>query len=370
MNIILIKDKLKEGLDIVSRVTGNTNNLPILKNVRIEANDNALVLTTTNLEIAITYSVPGKVIEKGKVTVPVNTLLGLISTIQTDRLNIETKNDKTLEIKTDNYQAKLNILPADDFPLVPGVDTKEYLEFDGEILKEALEQVLPATQMTDLRPELNAILVDFSLNELKFVGTDSSRLAEKTISSNNFSGTLHEEFKILVPLKTAQEIVKIARANEKIKIYKDEHQIKIETKQCEIISRLIEGNFPDYKAVIPKKLALEVQINKEEFLQALKLVGILSARVNEIKIKTLADKKAIEIFSSEDAIGDNHYIMQAKLKGKADEVSFNWRYLSDGLKAVSGEEIYFGINDDNKPALIRDPKDTSYFYILMPILKA
>ncbi len=370
MNIIILKEKLKEALDVVSRATGENTHLPILKNILLSAEDGKISFTGTNLEIAATYTITSKVIEKGSVAIPAYLFLNLISNIQNDRIQLSGK-ENSVEIKTDSYQATIKGSASEEFPIIPKLKQKnQRIELNGAILKNALEQTIIATQFSDLRPELNSILFQFSLDSLRLAATDSFRLAEKTIPASQLKTKIETERRILLPLKTAQELVRVIREKEDVFISFDENQILFETGPVQLISRLIEGTFPDYHAVIPKKFSAEITIDREELLRALKLTGVLGNRVSEIHIRILPEKKAIEILSEDVALGENKYLIPAKIKGSAKELYFNWRYVADGLKVFSGEEIFFGLNEDNKPALIRNIMDASYFYIVMPVLKA
>jgi DNA polymerase-3 subunit beta len=370
MNLVVIKEKLKEGLDAISRAAGESSQLSVLKNVLLETKKNKLELTATNLELAITYSVLGKIIEEGKTTVSLNLLQNLVNALQSERINLGLKNN-ILEIKTDNYKAKINGASAEDFPIIPKIKNKtSFIEIDGGLLKEALAQVVIATQFSEIRPELNTILFSCKRDHLLFAATDSFRLAEKNIGEKQFTSTFEDNFTCLIPVKTISELLRITKETAPVKIYKDENQILFETEQWECISRLAEGTFPDYKQIIPKKFEAEIILEREEFGSAVKLTSVLSSRINEVIIKLNETQKAVEIFSSEEAAGENDYILSAKITGKFNPVSFNWKYLTDGLKALKTNEVYFGLNEENKPCELKSPNDPTYFYILMPILKA
>ncbi|MEK7077400.1 MAG: DNA polymerase III subunit beta, partial [Patescibacteria group bacterium] len=343
--------------------------LPILKNVFLEARDNQIVLTTTNLEIAARATVQGKVLEVGKVTVPISSLSAIINALQTERLNLEKKGNN-LEIQADNYRAPLQGLPPDEFPIIPKIhDTKERIEIKAEILKDALSQVLVATQPTELRPELNSVLLDFSIDTLRFVATDSFRLAEKTLGDKEYEAAGAEGFRALIPLKTAHEVSRILADDETVTISRDENQILFKTPAFELISRVIDGNFPDYTAIIPKKFGAEIVLSRQELAGALKLASVFGSRTSEVKISASENKRGIEISSAEQGVGENSYVLPAKIQGTLKETAFNWRYLLDALKTQKTEEVFFGVNEGGEPALLRAPKDGSYLYIVKPILK-
>lgn len=367
MKFIVIKNNLRDGLGVIEKNVGENLNLPILKNVLIETENNKIKLTTTNLEVAISYYVLGKVIENGKFTVPAGILSNLINNIQSERLNIEKKGSK-LEIKTDNYNASIHGLVADDFPITPKIKNKdEYLEISAEVLKDALNQVLIAAQFSDLRPELNSVLFEFSLNSIKLAATDSFRLTEKIINSEGFTSNYKEGFKILIPLRTSQELLRILKDKEVVKVYRDDNQVLFRTEQFEFLSRLIEGSFPDYSPIVPKTFGAEIIANKQEFMGALKLAGIFGSRSSEVTLIVQENKKVLEVASSDQVIGENKYILPVKIQGKPGEIIFNWRYLMDVLKVLKAEEVFLGTTGDNNPALIKSTGDNSYIYILKPI---
>jgi DNA polymerase-3 subunit beta len=162
----------------------------------------------------------------------------------------------------------------------------------------------------------------------------------------------------------------MAKDEEIIRISHDESQVLFKTDRAELISRLTEGNFPDYSQIIPVKFATEVSINREEFANAIKLAGVFGQKTSELKIAIHPTKKVVEISSADQAIGENNYMLPAKIKGENIEAFFNWRYLADPVKAIKTEDIFIGFQEESNPALLRSNGDGSYFYILKPILKS
>ncbi len=370
MKFIAIRSNIKDAISIIEKATGENQNLPILKNILIEVSENTILFMATNLEIAIKHDVAGKVIQPGKITAPLALLSGLIGNIQSDRLNFEKKGND-VEVATDNYSAVIHGMPPDDFPITPKIkDNEGYLEIKAAFLKEAIQQVTVASQYSDLRPELNSIFFNFSLEDLKLASTDGFRLAEKTLPSNLFTAKKVEPFKVLLPLKTGLEITRIFKDEEMIRVTMDESQILFKSEKTELISRLIEGSFPDYSAIVPHDFTAEIVVDREEFANAIKLSGIFGQKNSEVKINTHQNKKAIEMRSSDQALGENVYTLAAKIKGEPGDIYFNWRYLADPLKAIKTDDIFLGLQEEANPVLIRSTSDTSYFYVLRPILKS
>ncbi len=370
MKFVSIRSNIKDAIGAIQRATGENANLPILRNVIINTGDGGISITATNLELAITATISGKVIENGKITVPANLLGNLLGNLQSDRLNFESRGDN-LEIKTDNYSAVLQGLPADDFPITPKIaDHTHYFEIKGVFIKEAIQQVIVASQFSDFRPELNSVLFDFSLETLKLVSTDGFRLAEKTVAANLFTAKFPDPFRILIPLRTTQEVLRIINNDDTVRFYHDANQVLFKTENIELISRLSEGSFPDYSAIIPSSFTTEIAVNRNEFLNAIKLAGVFGQKNNELKIAVHPNKKAIEVVSADQSFGENNYLLPAKIKGQATETLFNIRYLSDAVRSAAGEDIFLGLQEDTNPALMKSISDESYLYVLKPIMKA
>ena len=370
MKFVSLRSNIKDAVVAVSRAVSENVNLPILRNIIIIVDSNTISITATNLELAITVNISGKIIEPGRITIPVNILLNLVNNIQSDRLNFESHGDN-LEIKTDNYNATIQGLPADDFPITPKIGEKNYyLEIKGIFLKEAVQQTIIATQFSDVRPELSSVLFDFSLEVLKCVATDGFRLGEKTLAHNLFVSKFTDPFRLLIPLKTTQELVRIINNEDTVRMYWDKNQVLFKTETIEIISRLSEGNFPDYSSIIPKSFATEIVFSREEFLNAIKLAAVFGQKNNELKISIHPNKKAIEVASADQTFGENNYFLSAKIKGRPLETIFNIHYLTDVARVLSGDEILIGLQEDVNPALIKSTSDESYIYILKPIMNA
>lgn len=366
MKLIVLRNNLKDGLNIVGRATTENTNLPILKNILIKTYNNKIKLSATNLELAVTHLISGKIIEEGGITVPISILNGIVNSCDSERINLEVKNN-VLNFKTDNYEANIQGLSEEEFPIIPKIENdKNYLSIDFNLFKDTLLKIIPAIQMSDIRPEISGVLFDFQLTNLKLVGTDSFRLAEKIINEQYYKNNFLKGFKVIIPLKTIQEVVRAVREGN-LNIYIDPNQILFKNNDFEIISRLIDGHYPDYEQIIPKNWDTECILNKELFSNAVKLVSNFTGRVNDIKVKTKEGKKTLEVYSANQYFGENKYLIPAKIKGEDFEIAFNWHYLFDGLKNFESEDLNFIVNGDSRPTLIKSPNDTSYFYLLMPI---
>lgn len=367
MKIIILRNNLKTALDAVSKTIEENLNLPILKNILIKTDQSKIIISSTNLESAITKTVPGKIVETGEVTVLFNLFNNLINNLQSERIDLESKKNNLI-LKTDNYEATIQGMNPSDFPIIPKINEEAgFFEIPTNTLKESIGKIINACQISDLRPEISGIFLKFDANYLKLVATDSFRLAEKCIPDTQFKDVSLKIKKTIIPLKTIQEIVRVLDDNENVKVFINDSQILFKTDNLEVISRLIDGEFPDYAPIVPKIVETEILINKQELINAMKLAGSFTSRSGEVVVKVGDDKKIVEIYSADNSLGENKYLISAKITGDPVRALFNWKYLLDGLKNIHTEVVSFGLQGDSRPAIIKAPNDSFYFYILMPI---
>ncbi|MDP3901654.1 MAG: hypothetical protein Q8Q37_01590, partial [bacterium] len=235
MKLIVLKTNLRDGLAAVEKSIGDSNaKLPILKNVLLKAENGKIKLATTNLELGIEKMVPAKIIKDGGITIPLSTFHSLVNNSDNEKINLEIK-DNNLIFKTDNYQAKIQGIKEEEFPIMPRIDNnQQFLEIKSEILKESLSKVVNAAQISEIRPEISGILFDFQTTLLKLAATDSFRLAEVVVLDKYFKSNFKEGFKVIVPLKTIQEVSRIFDDNQSLKIFIDSNQILFSSDNLEL----------------------------------------------------------------------------------------------------------------------------------------
>lgn len=368
MKIVVLKENLKNSLESISGIIEPKTNLPILKNFLLCAEKNKIVISVTNLEIGVNYQINGKILDEGKLSVPLMFFLAVINNLNAEKFTLETKKNNLL-IKTENYQAEIFGSKPEEFPIIPKITNFEnYIELNTGNLKESFLKIKNSIQHSEIRPEISGSLFDISESNLTLVGTDSFRLGEKIIYSDQVKNILKEPVSVIIPLKTIEEVLKIFKNDqENLRIYLEANQVLFKTERQEIISRLINGNFPEYKNIIPKEFKTEILINKEELINGLKITGLFTSQVNEVKLKVGDNLKYLELYSGEGGLGENQYLIPAKIKGEIVNIVFNYRYLIDGLKVINEKEVFLGLNKENQPIMVKSLKETSFFYILMPI---
>lgn len=369
LTVIVMRDKFLEVMNALQIAVGSDSaGLPILKNVLIKVGDGRIVLTTTNLDLVIESVAAGKIVQDGEFTVPFSVLSNIIKNLSSDRITLEQKGLK-LNVLTDNYEATINGHDSQDFPVIPEMkDVGATLGISGSFFREALSNVVVATQFSDIRPEISGVYIHEYDGSLFFVGTDSFRLAERSIICDKKQVETSGKISFIIPFKSVGDILRVLPDNDDvIEVKIDGHQMIIKGQTQKIVSRLIDGNFPDYRQIVPKDFAHEARLNRQEFLNSVKLVSSLSGKANDVMVKVGEGKKCLEVSSSDSVLGENICKVPAKIDGSIFSLVFNWRYVLDGLKTFKGEDVILGVNSSDKPVAIKDPSMPFLIYIVMPI---
>jgi len=374
MKIIILKEKLAKGLALVERITGKNLTLPILNNVLISAEDNSLKLSTTDLELGISYWGLAKIEEKGEITIPVRTLSGFVSLIGEEKVTIESKG-KTLYLKGENYKTQIKGLDSKDFPIIPEVAPDKWIEFNASAFCKGIMQTMDFCALTQVRPELSGTYFSFQKDLAKIVATDSFRLAEKTIALEGAVQGIEGSESFILPRNAARELVNIfSEHNGKIKFYLSPNQIMVESyiddaknPQARLVSRLIEGEYPDYEAVIPKEFKTRMIASKEEFLSQIKIASLFSGRTNEVKLAINSKKGNMVITSQSIDLGETELKMEIEAQGEEVEISFNYKFLAEGLNQMRSDKVILELNGQDGPAVLKPSDDPGYIYVIMPI---
>ena len=364
MHIICLQKNLKQALSICERIIGKNLTLPILNNILLSIENKRLRVSSTNLEIGINCWVSGKIEKEGEITVPARLLSNFVGNLPNKKVELKVK-DSHLTVKCENHRANLKGLAAKDFPIIPKITENPLVEIKGDILKSALTQVVEMAAFSESRPEISGIYLNFDKSQIKFVATDSFRLAEKVIGSKN----KFNNQSIIVPQRTITELIRVISDEEvnNVKIILGNNQILFDLDYCQIISRLIEGRYPDYQQIIPKESKTQATINKEELLNAVRIASLFSSKINDVKFVINPAKKQIEISAKDVDLGEDKSSLKADIRGPGLEIAFNYRYVLDGLNNILSDKVVFNLNSNAAPVVARPVGDKSYTYMIMPI---
>ncbi len=373
MKFLSVKNNFKKGLFLVSHIAGKNVNLPILNNVMIKIENKDIKLITTDLEIGVVHHLRGKIEKEGVYTVNSKMIADYINLLPDKKIEIEQKENE-LKIQCENYKTKIKGQSAEDFPLIPQVEKKNGYKTNIKNLKKALSQVVFATSSAETRIELTGVLFILNQDELILASTDSYRLAEKKIKLQTEN---KEETRVIVPAKTVQELLRVLTGlseeeemekEEEISFYLSENQILFTTQNTELVSRLIEGQYPDYKQIIPEKSQTKAKINKNELTRAVKTSSLFSKTgINDINLDFPEGKNQVVVSSVSGQTGENLVEIDSQVSGKDNRIVVNYQYLLDGLKIIEDEEVEIEVIDNNTPCIIKPTKEKDYLYIIMPI---
>jgi len=359
MKLQVTQENLARALNTVARVANTRNTLPILSNVLIKTVDNRLSIAATNLDIAITHQIGSKIQKTGAITVPARLMQDFVTSLPDSVLDLELKDNK-LSISTDKYHSTINGISSEDFPVMPAIKGGSTWKIPAIELKRGLSKVVFAASNDDARPVLTGVYFTDLAGEAVMVATDSYRLAEHKLGKHR--GKLN----FLVPATAASDLLRIiGDSSDEVTITHDDQQVMYRVGDVTLVARLIEGNYPDYRKLIPTKFATVTRLAREDFINIAK-VSSLFARESAGSITINAQEKRVSINAIASQLGENTAEADAEVKGGG-EVTLNSRYLIEALNAFSGEQIDFCFNGKLEPCILRSADDANYLHLVMPL---
>ncbi len=362
MKFLTTKDVLLKNLQSIQSAINIKSSLPILSNILIETIEDALILTTTDLDIGIVTRVPIKPLTQGSITVPSKKFFDIIKELPDNQeVSVTVKKNNLVHIECEKSTFKIMGLPKDEFPQLPEAKNKEFIILPQKKLKDMLSMTIFAVSHDESRYVLNGILCVIKPNGIRLVATDGRRLAmmEEAIQ---LPKTL--ERKAIIPTKGVNELMKLLGDDGDVKVVFGENQIFFDTGNTRLVTRLIEGEFPNYEQVVPKEAKDKIVIAKEKFLSAIKRAALFTNQ-ESIAIKLDISKDKVIVSKSSAYLGEALIELEADYKGKDISVGFNPTYLIDVLKNISDANVNFEINDAEKPGCIRIGSD--YVYVVLPM---
>lgn len=363
MEIKVSKVNFLKAASLVGGVAAQkANTLPILGNVLLETTSRGeLRLVGTDLEVGISTTLPVEVMKEGSITVPAKKINEIVRELPEGEMEITVSKNNTVNIKAGKAYFKIIGLTKDDYPKLPEWSSKDVIEFEQAPLKECLTLTSFAISYDETRYVLNGVLLSVKGNRIRFVATDGRRLAYMEKEFKNKSG---KEFDMIIPAKAVQELIKILSWDGNVQIVPSQNQAIFNLGETYLVSRLIEGNFPNYEQVIPKGEKTKAQVKREDFLQAIRRTSLLTSP-DSPAVKLDFVKGKILISSRAPNLGEAKEEIAAEITGDEVTIGFNPNYLMDALKNMDIENISISLTDPDKPGLLRG-KD-GYLYVVMPM---
>ena len=375
MKLTCTQENLNKGLFIVGHLANKNINLPILNNVLLKAENSILKLATTNLEIGISCIVRGKIEKEGDFTIDSKLFSDYVNLLPKGNIDINLDENDYLKVSCENYKTKIKGMPASDFPVLPSLEKKNPFVCNVNDLRKAISQVIFAVSTNESRNELCGVLMDFNTYDAGFItmtATDSYRLAEKKIKLETGS---EEKTTVIVPSKTLSEISRIlsvykdsVESPQSIEITISDNQIVFSYDNVELISRLIEGQYPDYKQIIPKEGKTKITVNSEQLTKSVKTNSLFSqSGIFDISLEFEPEEKIIKVSSTNISVGENVSSIEVDFDGIKNSIVVNYRYLLDGLQNTHSDDLLIELLDSNTPCVIKPKDDPDFLYIIMPI---
>lgn len=372
MKISCTRENLSRALALVNGITGKNVNLPILNNVLIKATEQTVEIVATNLELAMVVVLRAKIENPGSFTVPARTLVDFVNLLPNENIDFEVKENELL-VKCGKSSTKIKGSSAEDFPVIPTMEGGEGFLVGAAELKAGLGQVLPAVAKNDIRPELAGVFFGFNTEGkpgLVLAATDSYRLAEKKIALKQGAGDL----KAVVPGRAAQEISHVLAAIDEnaaensARLLVGENQIMLNYGNTQLISRLVDGQYPDYTQIIPKNFKTIAEVDVAQLVKEMKSSGLFTTSgVNAVTLVLKPTTGAIEVTSTSTQTGEYSSEILGEITGEENKALLNNRYVLDGLNNMSSDSVVLKMINGDSPCVLTPKGDNSYLYIVMPI---
>ncbi|MEA3354974.1 MAG: DNA polymerase III subunit beta [Patescibacteria group bacterium] len=371
MKVSLLQENLAKGVLMVGRVVASKTQLPVLSNILLATEKGKLRVSATNLETGINLWISSKIDKPGKITVPAKVFLELVSSLPKDTIVLETEGER-LKVTCGKFKSTINGILAEEFPEVPSLKsgkkkgTKSF-KVKTDILEACVDQVAMAAGIDETRPIFTGVKWEISKN-IKLAATDGYRLSVKTIKGVR---SLEKDLKeMVVPAKALMELTKIiSKVDDEevlVAVTDKEKQLILALKDVEVVTRLIEGEFPDFEKIIPKTSSTTIELDREELIQAVRVAAIFARdSANIVKFKIIGSDLLISANAPQ--VGENEVKVNIEKKGEETEIAFNSRYLLEILGLVKAERLTLSMSGPLSPGVFKEVSDKDFLHIIMPV---
>jgi len=368
MKLTLLQENLRPALDHVSRFVSSKAQLPILGNLLLTTTEGRLVISATNLEIGISYSLGAKIEEEGSVCLPAKEITEFVSFLAPGKIDMSLK-DTMFQLSTANAQSSFATVSPQEFPQIPTADPQTLFTLDYSLLSQAVSQVSFSAAQDDSRPILTAILCQFHQDHLLFAATDGFRLSlvdHKLVNPLVLPQDTAPVY--LIPARTLTEVIRLSKSAQNIGIglTSDRHQMVFVLDDIQLASRLIAGDYPDYQRIIPESFATKVYFNRDELIQSIKIASVFASQsANVVRFNVKSD--SVDITANAPQVGQNKVSVEARVEGEPLEIAFNYKFINDFLSSCKGQEVTLSLNQPLTPGMFADQSSPHFTHIIMPV---
>jgi DNA polymerase-3 subunit beta len=368
VKLSVMQENLARGLSVVSRAVSTRSTLPVLANVLLRTEDAGLKLTATNLEIGITYWVPGKIDSDGATTVPAKLLTDYVNALQGgERVDLELTAGQTLHLRAGRYESHIKGIDADEFPAIQTAGDRPTTRIAQNVLRQALEETAFAAASDEARPILTGVLARFEGDTVTLAAADNYRIAVKTIPILDPV----PETSVVIPARALNELVRILSDIDQpidVVLAQARNQILFHLEGIDLVSRLIDGQFPNYQQVLPQSHTTRAVLDREELLRAVRPAALIAHEsANIVKLQIESNGHAGITVSANAEVGDHVGQVEAAVEGDGTTIAFNARYLADVLTNVDAEQFALELNGPLSPGVFKPVGDDRYVHVVMPV---
>jgi len=361
MKLSVSKEKLLAGLQTVQNVVSTRTTLPILSNVLLEAEDGQLRLTTTDLDVGMRGSIEATIEKPGAATLPARRLFTIVRELPSAEILLEIDSKSVASIRCGPSYFKILGLPQEEFPPLPKFEGAKTFTLRQKDLKDGLRKTAYAISTDETRYVLNGILLSFKDNKLTLVATDGRRLALVDIE---LEFPRSHEVDIILPTKAVTELARLVSEEGDVKMSVSDNQVAFEVDGTLLVSKLIEGNYPNYRQVIPPEAKERITLERESFLNTVHRVSLLSSEKSN-SVKLVFSKNNIDIIANTPEVGEARESLPVTYKGREFSIAFNPEFLMAPLRNLPTDEVFLDLIDEMSPGVIK--VQSPFLYVLMPM---
>ena len=372
MEFTISKNELVKGVSKVERLVSTKSTLPIIGNLLFEAKKNSLKISANNLEMGMAVEVEAKVSKEGSILVPAKTLAGVVSKLPNTKIGFKVNERGLVKISYNESHLSIHGLPAEEFPALPKVKEDKVIKVNAAVLSKMIDETIFSVSNSEDKYVLTGVLFEIGKSKttgdstnLRLIATDGYRLAKR---GEKVAGIPAQEMSVIVPAKALNELNKvIAESDEDVSIITSAEQVAFKHGKVYIVSRLIQGQFPDYKQVIPKKSTTKILCSTGLFLESAQRAQVIaSSNANIVRLETKAGK--LHVVANTPDVGQVDEVLPVEIKGEAQaQVAFNVRLLTDALKVMETEQVSLELSGPLHPGLLKPAEGHDYLYVVMPI---
>lgn len=373
MKVSCLQENLAKGLSIVGRAVATRSTLPVLSNILLATDQGRLKLSATNLEIGITCWIGAKVEEDGATTVPARTFVDLVSALPAERVDMELNvRTQTLNLKCGRFENNIRGIDATEFPLIPTADDTSAIRIEPDTLRTMINQVVFAAALDESRPILTGVLARFDKDQVTCAAADGFRLAVRTAP---LIEPVSAPMSVIIPARALAELSRISGDQEApvtINITPSKSQVLFHLDSIDLVSQLIDGNFPDYNQIIPKKKETRSVVGTAELLKACKAANVFareSANIVKLTVEPGSELAPghITVQATSAETGDNVGEMDATVDGVPIQIAFNVKYLIDFLSVANAAQVALEVTTPSSPGKFTPVGDETFLCVVMPM---